>query len=1197
MFEKVSTSGKASWFSRLAWLTRWGQASFSGGPTVATTLVLLSVFAPTAASAEEISVDFNRDVRPILSDHCFACHGPDEKERKADLRLDSADGLSNVVAAGDVDASELIARIASTDPDTQMPPPHFHKPLTELQIETLKSWVAAGAEVSRHWSFERPVKAAGAPEQAAAAIDYFIDRKINSVGLKANPTADRRVLLRRLCLDLTGLPPSREQLQQFLADDSPDAYERLVDRLLQSHHFGEHTGRYWLDLVRYGDTHGLHLDNYREMWPYRDWVIQAFNANLPYDQFVQRQLAGDLLANATDADRIASGFNRLNVTTNEGGSIYDEVFVRNVIDRTDAFGTIFLGLSTGCAVCHDHKFDPITSQDYYSLSAFFNSLDGKAMDGNVKDHAPVIAAPTVEQREQLSEIDQMIAELQQQMRGPIATVDQAQQAWQRSLAEQTEPRREVLMPSEVASDADAEMKINDDGSIELIGDAAAKDTTTIVAPLPAGAQWQTVALEASVNSADDRVGASSNGNVVLTEITIETTDDQMQGQWVQVPIAYALADVEQQDGPFAISYAIDRQENDSEGWAVAGHLSPGGRTAWLVTPSLIAEGQNPLIRVRLKYLSKFSGHQFRRVRLTLSDAPPSVPENQKIVRGPLQLIGPIPVDDPGSAYDRQYASQKSEFKIDQTFTHGTQSFHWQPTTDLREVALNELPVVADQSSVVVIHQSLTAPTDQKVTLLIDCDDGYVIFLNGQQVASRKASPESPNMLADSYPLSLTAGENNLYLQLVNQRGPSQFRFAYRSPAIDLPKDLLESFQKSSEETTPAEEAAIRDYFRQVHCLHPDWLALVDQLAGAQKTRQKLQTQFATTLVWKELSQPRQAHVLIRGQYDQPGDPVARATPVFLPSFPADAPRDRLGLSRWLTLPEHPLTARVAVNRFWQQIFGIGLVKTSEDFGSQGEPPSHPGLLDWLAVDLQDNGWDVKRLIKSMVMSKTYQRSSMASDEMKRIDPGNRLLARGSRHRLDAEVLRDQALALSGLLVDQPGGPSVKPPQPDGLWKAVGYSGSNTVQFAADSGDKVYRRSVYTFWKRTAPPPQMSTFDAPSRESCTVRRERTNTPLQALLLMNEQQYVEAANHLAKRALEEPGLTSNNQRIGWLFETVTCRQPSDAEQLELNDLLADTIAHYQGEPEQASKLTGTADAGEAAWTILASTLLNLDEVVSK
>jgi hypothetical protein len=472
----------------------------------------------------------------------------------------------------------------------------------------------------------------------------------------------------------------------------------------------------------------------------------------------------------------------------------------------------------------------------------------------------------------------------------------------------------------------------------------------------------------------------------------------------------------------------------------------------------------------------------------------------------------------------------------------------------------------------------------------------VVYLGGKQVGILKG-PRKLNPLVQEYELALKQGENDLYIKVVNHSGPSQLTYAYRSPAIDVPTELAQLVSVPAAGRTPADRTSLQKYYRKVICLHPDWLALIDQEKGVRKAKEKLRGEIPTTLVWKELAEPRQAHVQTRGQYDQPADAVERATPPFLPEFPEAAPRDRLGLAQWLTLAEHPLTARVTVNRFWQQIFAVGLVKTSEDFGSQGQPPSHPLLLDWLAVDFRENGWDVKRLLKMLVMSDTYRRSSHLTDAMLALDPSNQFLARGPRHRLDAEVLRDQSLALSGLLVDQQGGPSVKPPQPSGLWAAVGYSGSNTVRFQADEGEKIYRRSVYTFWKRTSPPPQMSTFDAPSRESCTARRERTNTPLQALLLMNEAQYVEAAHHLAKRAVGNSSLTSIDERAAWLFETVTVRLPRDEELQEMVALLEDMAAYYDQHPDLAGKLLGTSDPREAAWTILASTLLNLDEVVSK
>ncbi|MFK8114737.1 MAG: PSD1 and planctomycete cytochrome C domain-containing protein [Rubripirellula sp.] len=1156
-----------------------------------------SVIFSSVILAADPPVDFGRDVRPILSDHCFACHGPDEEQRAADLRLDSSEGIGAVVDGSDLEASELVSRILSDDDDSRMPPPKFHKPLSPEQIKVLKQWVASGAEFQQHWAFVTPEKPA-IPAEASnqSAIDYFIASRAQEAGLELNGPANRTTLLRRVCLDLTGLPPTRKQIEDFLADTAPDAYEKLVDQLLQSHQYGEHVGRYWLDLVRYADTHGLHLDNYREMWPYRDWVINAINKNMPFDQFIQHQLAGDLLPEAGDAEKIASGFNRLNVTTNEGGSIYDEVFARNVMDRTDAFGTIFLGLTTGCAVCHDHKFDPISQHEYYSLSAFFNSIDGRAMDGNVKDHAPVIRVPSQEQQQQQKEFGESLAQLRREMIEPIPTVDEAQRKWEKQLVDGTEPTSVVLMPAAVTSEAKVVMKTRPDGSVELTGKAAAKDTTTIVAPLPAGVHWQTLRLEALTDTPDQRVGVSGNGNVVLTEITVEMADSLSEGEWVKVPIAHAFADVEQQDGAFAVSYAIDSKEKPNEGWAAGGHQKTGGRTAWFVVPSLAAEGDDAKIRVQLKYKSQFAAHQFRRVRLSVSDAAPMVPADQRITLGEIHTAGPFEVESANPGYSRKFASQQGPFNVEEEFKHGDRVYRWHHRGDLHEVEVNDLPASRDRSTVVVMHQTIQSPAAQKAALLVGNDDGHVVYLNGKQVAIRKGARDL-KPLEQEYDLDLKKGNNDLYIKIVNHRGGSQLTFAYRSPAIPVPTKLIELISRAGEQRTDDQRLALQKYYRTVCCLHPDWLALVDQEKGIAKANEKLAGSIPTTLVWKELDKPRQAHVLTRGQYDQPADAVERATPSFLPAFPDNAPKDRLGLAAWSVSADHPLTSRVAVNRFWQQIFGTGLVKTSEDFGSQGQSPSHPKLLDWLAVDFRESGWDVKRLLKLMVTSETYRRSANVTKPMLQIDPTNRLFARGPRHRLDAEVLRDQALALSGMLVDKRGGASVKPPQPDGLWAAVGYSGSNTVRFKADEGEKVYRRSVYTFWKRTSPPPQMSTFDAPSRESCTARRERTNTPLQALLLMNETQYVKAANELAKRALQASEPSSVQQRAAWLFETVTCRLPDDGELNEMVTLVEDLTVHYTETPELAGKLCETSDANEAAWTMLASTLLNLDEVVSK
>ncbi|WP_162275928.1 PSD1 and planctomycete cytochrome C domain-containing protein [Roseimaritima ulvae] len=1151
---------------------------------------LLVLAAGVSSRAADPAIDFNQDVRPILSNHCFACHGPDEEKRDSGLRLDTQDGLFEVVTAGSLEDSELIARVLSEDEDTVMPPPRMHKPLSDAQQETLRQWVLQGAPYAAHWSFVPPQR------PAPTDIDAFINQRLAAAGLQANGPEDPRRLFRRLSFDLTGLPPTVEETERFAADPSDEAYEQAVDRMLASPRYGEHMARFWLDLVRYGDTHGLHLDNYREMWPYRDWVIRAFNDNKPFDQFSIEQLAGDLLPDPTQDQMIASGFNRLNVTTSEGGSIYDEVFFRNVVDRVDAFGTIFLGLTTQCSTCHDHKFDPITQQDYYSLYAFFNSLDGRALDGNAKDHPPNIRVPQPENEQQLAEIDRLLAALDVEARQPIDTVDAEQTRWEQSLTEGGEVRWHTLQPDQYSLDEGSPLTLAklEDGSLQATGKPAAKDNLTIEAPLPDQAGLRLLRLEVLTAGPKVPAGLSPNGNAVLTEIEVETKSPATGDQWLPIKLAYGEADYEQPDGKFALTYAFDGKEVGNEGWAIGGHLHPGPRTAWFASRGLLSEGQDARLRVRLKFQSQYAGHQFGHVRFSVSDQIPQAAEDKQLQQSPWHLAGPFPVESAKPGYDRNIGSLKGALDAAKPIRYDDQDYAWTVQDEFGDAVPNDLPVTADQPSVVLLHRTLTAPTAQKATLLLGTDDGVQVWLNGKKVGeTQQARPLIP--LQDEYQLDLVAGENQLYLKVVNHSGDSSFSYAIRSPAAIVPAAVRALAALPAERRSEPQAAALQTYYRQAVCLHPDWLALKDERAGLLKQRETVRNQAPITLVWKETKQPRQAHIMLRGQYDQPGDKVTRRVPEFLPPLADDAPVDRLGLARWLFAPDHPLTARVAVNRFWQQVFGTGIVKTSEDFGSQGDQPSHPELLDFLAIDYRENNWDVKRLMKQLVMSDAYRRDTTATAEMLAADPTNRLLARGPRFRLDAEMLRDQALDVGGLLVEKVGGPSVKPPQPDGLWFAVGYSGSNTVRFKADSGDKIYRRSVYTFWKRTSAPPQMSTFDAPSRESCTARRERTNTPLQALLLLNEQQYVTAAKRLAADALGTEA--ADEQRMHELFQQVTFRPPSDVELKELQGLLADMQTLYEQNSEAAKQLVDKPEPALAAWTIIANTLLNLDEVVSK
>lgn len=1168
-----------------------------------------TVFSVTTL-ADEIPIDFSAHIRPLLSDHCFACHGPDESKRESGVRLDTADGVASVIDRDAWTDSLLIERIRTADPDLVMPPPEYHKPLDEKSKSLLERWVQGGAEFEAHWAFVPPVvrEPPSAPQTPADAdpIDHWIEAKIHESSLRSNAEADRYTLARRSALDLTGVPPNWSDVRTFVNDPDPNAYEKWVDRLIASPAYGEQMARYWLDLVRYGDTHGLHLDNYREMWPYRDWVITAMNENKPMDVFITEQLAGDLLPDATIDQQIASGFNRLNVTTSEGGSIYEEVFARNVIDRTDAFGTIFLGLTTGCAVCHDHKFDPILQRDYFSLSAFFNSLDGRALDGNAKDHPPVIRVPTDEQTRKLAEADTEIAAIEQQRRGPLDEVDAAQAAWVASLTSQSSASFVGLQPVDAKSESGTATEIMDENVVRITGDVAPKDTIEITCDLPAG-QWRTLELTALVDDQNRRVGVSSNGNAVLSEIGLHVRNES-DAAWQPISIASATASRQQNDAEFAVAKAIDGKVDADQGWAVAGHEAEGERAAWfrLQTPLTSSQAKPTQLRISLHYQSKFGQHLLRDVAFRVHESADAVAASQKITFGDVHVLGPLPIGEIPPAYDTDFAGeQKDALDPQSELTFADRPYRWQHRADVLPVIVNELPSRKEQPSVSVIHQTIHSPSEQSVSLLVGSDDGYRIDLNGSKVAV-KTGERSLEPLVDSHELKLRAGENHLLIKHVHHAGPARLTFAIGSRSVVIPPRLATELTKVAIEGSPADRLSLQRFYRDHHCDAPQWLALQDMQRGLEKLKDEIKKEIPTTLVWKETATPRVAHILLRGQYDAPGEAVSRAVPSFLPPLPspdsdaskaADAGVNRLTLAKWLTSPDHPLTARVAVNRFWQQLFGNGLVKTSEDFGNQGSPPSHPELLDQLAIDFQRGGWDMKALMKRLVMTRAYRRDATAAASMLTVDPNNRLLARGPRYRLDAEVLRDQTLALSGLLVDQLGGPSVKPPQPPGLWEAVGYTDSNTAVFVADEGEKTYRRSVYTFWKRTSAPAVMATFDAPSRESCTARRERTNTPLQALLLLNEPQTLEASRQLATLATGWPEPPTARARLQALFEQVVLRPPSDTELESLFQLLNDLTNYYRNDLDQAARLVKTPDASLAAWTIVSNTLFNLDEVVCK
>jgi hypothetical protein len=1017
-----------------------------------------------ADDGEPAKLDYAQDVRPILSDNCFACHGPDEKQRKAGLRLDVESGMFAELESGSVpvvpgkpDESELVFRVEEADPTVHMPPADSGKALTPDQVAILRRWVEQGAPIARHWAFVPPARpalpAVSDPDWPANEIDRFVLYRLDQAGLEPSPRASKEALIRRVTLDLTGLPPTPEEVAAFLADDSPDAFEAVVDRLLDSPRFGEHMARFWLDAARYGDTHGLHLDNYREMWPWRDWVIKAFNDNMPFDEFLVEQIAGDLLPGPSPDQLIATGYNRNHVSTNEGGSIEEEVFVRNVVDQVDTNGTVFLGLTVACARCHDHKYDPITQKDYYSLFAFFNSIDGPPMDANAKSWGPVAPVPTPEQKAKLADLDAQAARLAGELDAAIA---------------------EAVTSYDRARDAEEPEYVRREDYVWL-GEA-----------LPPGSRP-----------------------------TVEGAEDN---RW-----------------PF-----VSGPDHPARNGSTSHVRSKPGQSQHFFIQA------NPALKVG--------------------------PGDRFFVYAFLDPVNP----------PREIMLQwnTGEWKHRAYWGENLIAYGAGGTTE--RVAMGPLP-----------------PTGEWVRLEVPAEK--VGMAPGTMVNGWAFTQFDGTVHYDDAGLATWTPQPGQSFDTL-----SAFIRATRA-GREAPPEIMEiAGLERSRRTGDQSDRILRYFIENAYSGDSTLAPIRGRIAEVRARREALVAEIPTTLIYRESPTPKPAYLLDRGEYDRPKDQVPRAVPGFLPPLPEGAPANRLGFARWLLRDDHPLTARVAVNRFWQQLFGVGIVKTAEDFGSQGEPPSHPLLLDWLAVTFREEGWDVKAMLKRMVMSAAYQQSSRATPDRLAKDPRNRLLSRGPRFRLDAEALRDQALFVGGLLVERLGGPSVKPPQPSGLWEAVGYTSSNTARFAADTGpEKVHRRSLYTFWKRTAAPPQMTTFDAPSREACTVRRERTNTPLQALQLMNEPQMVEAARALAERTLLEGGPAAED-RVDRMFRRVLSRAPREDERSVILAALADHLAHYRAEPEAARALIAVGERAPeasipaeelAAWSMVANLLLNLDETINK
>lgn len=1029
---------------------------------------------PFATGAEP---SFDRDIRPILSDRCFSCHGPDANQRKADLRLDSFEAATanDAIVPGDLSASKLVKRITSTDPGFMMPPPESGRVLSPAEIERLKTWIAQGAEYEPHWSFE-PVRDVSAPHVeelsgwARTDIDAFVLARLREEGVEPSPEADKETLLRRVTLDLTGLPPTLEEIDAFLGDESASAYEKVVDRLLRSPAYGERMALDWLDLARYADTYGYQNDRESRVWPYRDWVIKAFNDNLPYDEFITQQIAGDLLPNTAQGQVVATAFNRLHRQTNEGGSILEEWRTEYVADRVHTLGTAFLGMTLECARCHDHKFDPVSQADYYSLFAFFNTIDESGMYSHYADAVPSPSRNlyTPESRQKHRELKAEIQD-RETVLADVRTIARGRfESWL------TDPQRSMPVPPPVAH-------VSFDELVEGV----------------------------YPNDADAHAAFSQPGNPEPV-LGVEGNAVKFSGENAVESDAVPL---------------FDR----SDAFTIA---------AWIKPP----EPQPHVVIWHRTKAREDAGN--RGYDLTLKHNRPQFtlahfwPGNALAVRAHYALPA-------------------------HTWSHVTVSYNGSSEASGVRIYVNGERV---PTTVVRDHLTRTARygTDDEPAFRIGSRSRDVGFKNGVVDELRVydvalTAPEAKSV-AITQPLRTVFGDRADSAQQLNADG-----FEYYLRRVDRPyRSALQSLREA--------RRAEADHVESVPAI----------------------------MVMREMAEPRQAHVLARGAYDRPTEPVTPDTPDTILPFPDDVPKDRLGLAQWLTDARNPLTARVAVNRMWNRFFGRGFVKTLEDFGAQGHRPSHPDLLDYLATRFVESGWDTKALQKNIVMSAVYRQNSTPRPELVERDPENVLLARGPRHRLKAEVIRDSALAASGLLADTVGGPSVKPYQPEGLWEDA-----SSTEYHRGSGDDLYRRSLYTFIKRTVPPPAMITFDALPREVCTARREVTVTPLQALILLNDTQFVEAARVLAATVIaqnpeSEAGCTTR------VFRRLMGRHPTEAEWEILLNAYGEQLAYFTENPEDAAAYVASGeypiaeeiDAAElAALTAVAQLAMNFDEFQMK
>ncbi len=1039
-------------------------------------IVLLSISGCGVQMADEVAtayselpqaIDYNTDIKPILSDRCYHCHGPDANQRKAEMRLDTKDGLFAKTTTrhvpfqpGNLSGSEVIARILSDDPDLIMPPPDSKLSLSNREKAAIVKWVEDGAEWKEHWAYIPPERPQIPTQETDWVqynpVDHFIQETLLQKGLSPAEQADKSRLLRRVTMDLTGLPPRVEDIDAFLADGSDDAYDKVVDRLLSSTAFAERMALDWLDLARYADSHGFHADGSRRMWPWRDWVIDAFRENMPYDQFVTEQLAGDLIPNASKDQVIATAFNRNHPMTAEGGALDEEFRQEYVANRTNTIGTAFMGLTLECARCHDHKFDPISQKEYYQMTAFFNSVKELGMTGDDGDYGPTVLLSDEETDELIAYLDNQILEVEEDLERMTATASEVKEV------------RPILSQSfEKITVTDSSKFLDDNPQFRAVGELELVQGISGNAPL--------------FDRQDDRVIAKDIGQFEAYE-------------------------------PFSVSLWAKMVKDSKKTKVLIGN----------------AGSKNTMWRGWDLYLDSGNHVAFR-------------------------LISNL-------AHDYLHVQSRRSIELGK-WAHILVSY----------------------------DGSMKA---EGVTISIDGEPGTtnVIFdkLAKTIIPTTVSRERSDRGLMMGRSARAFTGDDGIFQGSVDE-------LAIFDRAI--PASNAMRLKKQSEYGEP--QTALIPVSRELDKLDQEAFDLRKERLAVMDTVEEL-------MVMQDMPERRPTFILTRGEYDKPTAEVSAGGVSKVLPFDSTYAPNRLGLSQWLFDESNPLTARVAVNRYWQMIFGRGIVATANDFGSQGALPSHPKLLDWLAVEFQESGWDVQHLIKLMVTSATYRQSSKIDEKVYEIDASNVWLARGPSYRWQAEFIRDNALAASGLLNTTVGGPSAKPYQPEGLWIELGNFSHFLRHYKQDHDDSQYRRSMYTFIRRTSPPPNMTIFDAPNREVCTITRERTNTPLQALVLLNDPQFVEASKALAYRLSQEGG-DSLAKQIETGFKLVLSRAPEPDEQRIMEELYTEQVAEFQKQKDEIDKLLAVGDFSLelddldpvqlAALTVVSNTLLNMDEAYMK